>query len=146
MNAGPVHWTNRDRSWDKLRSSLGQTGLFLPNCSVNSPACSVLPWDRWYSSLGQLSCEGHQRNAYEFVFGGFWSLPPPSQNYLCKKHPEELLLGGMRQTRVINYAREFSENCFLGSYVNFASFNMEEFAQPLITQNNSWGIHFLAIT
>ena len=46
--------------------------------------------------------------------------PPPQKNYLRKKIPEELFLGGMRQIRVINYAKEFSENYFLGSYVNFA--------------------------
>ena len=43
-----------------------------------------------------------------------------SQTYLRKNTPEELFSGGMRQIRVINYAKEFSENGFLRSYVNFA--------------------------
>ena len=46
--------------------------------------------------------------------------PPPQKNYLRKKIPEELFSGWLRQFRVINYAKEFSENYFLGSYVNFA--------------------------
>ena len=46
--------------------------------------------------------------------------PPPQKNYLHKKIPEELFSGWLRHFRVINYAKEFSENYFLGCYVNFA--------------------------
>ena len=48
------------RPWDKPRSSLGQTGLLLFHCTVNSPDCPVCPWDSWGSSLGQLSHEGRR--------------------------------------------------------------------------------------
>ena len=48
--------------------------------------------------------------------------PPPLQKkeYLRKKLPEELFSGRLRHFRVINFAKEFSENYFLGNYVNFA--------------------------
>ena len=55
-----------------------------------------------------------------------------------------MISGEMLQIRVINYAKEFSENYFLGSYVSFALLNMEESEvsdlEPQITQNSSWGI------
>ena len=46
--------------------------------------------------------------------------PPLKKITSAKKNPDELFSGGMRQIRVINYAKELSENYFLGSYVNFA--------------------------
>ena len=48
------------------------------------------------------------------------SIPPPSKEILMPKKPEELFSGWLRQFRVIDYAKEFSENYLLGNYVNFA--------------------------
>ena len=57
-------------------------------------------------------------------YGGVSStgpLPRPLKKITyAKKIPEELFSGWLRHFRVINYAKELSENDFLGSDVNFA--------------------------
>ena len=54
-------WDKRDPSLGKLRSSSGQARRLLFNCTVNSPFCSVCPWDRW----GQFSRERHQKDIHD---------------------------------------------------------------------------------
>ena len=46
--------------------------------------------------------------------------PPPFKIILPQEKNEELFSGRLRKFRIINYAIEFFENYFLGSYVNFA--------------------------
>ena len=87
-------WDKRDPSfWDKRDLSLGQTeivpGTIWPCSGLLHSKFAILShcsWSMWGSSLGQFSCEGHQKIVYGFVFIVFVPNTLSSQTITLKKH------------------------------------------------------------